>query len=72
MFVLLELHVCISGNGSVQQEFTQVFSSEAANDTPDIETLADMLIRGELPKNYDNIDRDISDDDFEPALGTFQ
>ncbi len=30
-----------------------------------VETLAIMLVRGEFPENYDEIIREISDDDFE-------
>ena len=38
---------------------------EVTDARPDLETLAGMLVRGGFPENYDEIIRDMSDDDFE-------
>ncbi|HYI92529.1 MAG TPA: hypothetical protein VEX68_03220 [Bryobacteraceae bacterium] len=42
-----------------------------ANNTPDIDELAGMLTRGEFPENYDNIIRNISDEDLERLWAAF-
>ena len=38
---------------------------EVTDARPDLETLAGVLVRGGFPENYDEIIRDMSDDDFE-------
>jgi hypothetical protein len=43
-----------------------------ANDTPDIEELAAMLMGGEFPENYDHIIRNISDEDLERLWAIFK
>jgi NADPH-dependent glutamate synthase beta subunit-like oxidoreductase len=37
-----------------------------------VEALAVMLVRGEFPENYDQIIREMSDDDFERLWETFE
>ena len=46
--------------------------STIPNETPDLEELAEMLVRGEFPDNYDTIIREISDDDFEQLWEVFR
>ena len=48
-----------------------MLADDAANDSPDIEELAGMLMRGEFPENYDSIIRNISDEDLERLWAVF-
>jgi hypothetical protein len=42
-----------------------VSADEVTDKRPELETLAGMLVRGGFPDNYDEIIKDMSDDDFE-------
>jgi hypothetical protein len=67
--VVFESDVRVDSESCVQQERATV---AAANDTPDIEELGGMLIRGEFPPNYDTIIRNISDEDLERLWAYFK